>query len=367
MTENTTILKFSKAMSDFAFNNNTSLISLEKGSRLHRVVSEYGYEYNWRPSPDGLYIDLFCRKAENNNYHQEFLEIKQQCHSAATSCYDIQKLRIQTGNRLVSNFKTKLGIDTTIPEENQYVDNKIALKLLADLRSEYELLSDATLTKKAKKAVLGKNLYINTDIEETLVESYIRLHDTELAIMKTMANVVAKSRIYQSFLSKVKGCGPVTSCIILAYLDPYKARYPASFHKYAGLDVAEDGKARSLRNEHLVLTEYVNRDGELDTKLSVTYRPFLKSKLLDGLGKSFIKTKSPYAQVYYDYKNRLENHLNHKDKLPIVRHKMAVRYMVKRFLIDLHKEWRAVEGLEVTKEYAEAKLGYDISHHKKLY
>lgn len=35
---------------------------------------------------------------------------------------------------------------------------------------------------------------------------------------------------------------------------------------------------------------------------------------------------------------------------------MALRYMVKRFLVDLYKAWRALEGLPVIQEYSEAVL-----------
>jgi hypothetical protein len=41
---------------------------------------------------------------------------------------------------------------------------------------------------------------------------------------------------------------------------------------------------------------------------------------------------------------------------------MAVRYAVKRFLVDLHYKWRALEGLPVSEEYSVAKLG--IIHKK---
>jgi hypothetical protein len=36
---------------------------------------------------------------------------------------------------------------------------------------------------------------------------------------------------------------------------------------------------------------------------------------------------------------------------------MAIRYMVKRFLADLYKNWRAIEGLVVAPEYSEGVLG----------
>ena len=40
---------------------------------------------------------------------------------------------------------------------------------------------------------------------------------------------------------------------------------------------------------------------------------------------------------------------------------MALRYMVKRFLVDLYKEWRSIEGLTIVEEYAVRKLG--LVHH----
>lgn len=37
---------------------------------------------------------------------------------------------------------------------------------------------------------------------------------------------------------------------------------------------------------------------------------------------------------------------------------MAMRYMVKRFLVDLYVAWRTIEGLTVEPEYNEGKLGH---------
>jgi hypothetical protein len=36
---------------------------------------------------------------------------------------------------------------------------------------------------------------------------------------------------------------------------------------------------------------------------------------------------------------------------------MALRYMIKIFLIDLYNNWRRLEGLPVAPPYSEAKLG----------
>lgn len=41
----------------------------------------------------------------------------------------------------------------------------------------------------------------------------------------------------------------------------------------------------------------------------------------------------------------------------VVQKNMAIRYMIKMFLKDLWVAWRTLEGLPVTPDYAEAKLG----------
>ena len=64
-----------------------------------------------------------------------------------------------------------------------------------------------------------------------------------------------------------------------------------------------------------------------------------------------------YRQVYDDYKHRIEHMDAHKEKSKGHRHNMAVRYMIKIFLIDLYNEWRRIEGLPVAPTYSEAKLG----------
>jgi len=133
----------------------------------------------------------------------------------------------------------------------------------------------------------------------------------------------------------------------------------SSLWKYAGLDVAQDGKGRSKRKEHLIEVEYENAKGEQATKMSITYNPWLKTKLLGVLGASFLRAgDNKYSQIYRDYKHRLENHKNHKEKTPGHRHRMAIRYMVKQFLADLYVEWRTMEGLPVSDPYHEAVLGH---------
>jgi len=94
--------------------------------------------------------------------------------------------------------------------------------------------------------------------------------------------------------------------------------------------------------------------------MGISFNPFLKTKLVGVLGSSFLRAgvkDNPYRAIYDNYKNRLENSPAHTEKSKGHRHNMAIRYMVKMFIIDLYKVWRTVEGLEVYPPYHEAKLG----------
>ena len=52
------------------------------------------------------------------------------------SAYDAQKLRMMVGNRLVANFKARLGLDLTKAEADQAEEEKEAMKMLNQLRAE---------------------------------------------------------------------------------------------------------------------------------------------------------------------------------------------------------------------------------------
>ncbi len=164
--------------------------------------------------------------------------------------------------------------------------------------------------------------------------------------------------------------------VIISEIDISKAKYPSSLWAYAGLDVGSDGQGRSRRKEHLVDRTYINKAGNEATRVGITFNPFLKTKLMGVLASSFLRVKdSPYADIYRAYKHRLENHPkygiandaarvaevkekdDHKYAPKGHRHNMALRYMVKRFLVDLYNNWRRLEGLPVAPEYSEGKLG----------
>ena len=270
--------------------------------------------------------------------------------------YDIQKNRIQTGNRLVGNFKAKLG---QAPSEKEDTIDKEGQQVLLNLRRSHKLLTEGVAVFPRQATFKGDEV-ISSYTELCLVDNYFELEAQEKSHFRRLGHILKEYPVYNSFLHGVTGVGPAMAGVMISEIDITKAEYPSSLHKYAGLDVAPDGQGRSRKKEHLVDTEYTDKDGEVQTKKGITFNPFLKTKLVGVLGSSFIK-QSPdrcvYRKIYDDYKHRLENMDAHKEKSKGHRHNMAVRYMVKMFLIDLYNAWRPLEGLPVAPTYSEAKLG----------
>ncbi len=255
------------------------------------------------------------------------------------------------GNRITINFKAKLGQGSGEKESELKNESKV---ILNDLRRRYKRITDGIIV--TKRNFTGDEV-IDSYTEFCLVSQYIDLLSSEECHFRKLGNVLKDYKIFTGFLNDVKGIGPAMAGVIISEIDITKAKYPSSLWAYAGLDVARDGVGRSKRKEHLIDVEYEDKDGEMKMKKSITFNPFLKTKLLGVLGPSFLKQgPEGYADVYYDYKHRLECSPKHQDKSKGHRHNMAIRYMVKMFLIDLHSVWRMIEGLPAAEPYSEAKL-----------
>jgi hypothetical protein len=293
--------------------------------------------------------------------------------------YDLQQLRMQSGLRLCANFRAKLGVPEGEEEETEEAEAKkeSAIKLI---KAEYRRLTDGITSEKGRvmmaKLDFTGSAIISSQAEYALVGSYVALESQEARQFRDLTGTLEEIPIYSQYLVGVTGIGPAMAGVIIAYLDPAKARHVSSFWKYAGLDVS-NGTGRSRREEHLVQREYLDRNGETKTRLGVTYNPFLKTKLMGVLGPSFLRSGSEWRKAYDDYKHRLETDPA-REKLTVAAwkkrfragdenirktwtpgriHTAATRYMVKAFLQDLWVKWRTLEGLEVTVPYSEAKLG----------
>src|SRR3990172_591026 len=268
--------------------------------------------------------------------------------------YDLQKLRIMMGNRIVGNFKSKLGQDPGESEEDGISAEGKAI--LVDLRRRYKKLTDGVT--KVKLTEFTGDEVISTYTELCLLDSYFEIEKDEANHFKRLESLLGEYPIYTQFLKPTKGVGPAMSGVIISEIDIAKARHPSSLWKYAGLDVAGDGRGRSRRAEHLVKARYVTRDGEEAERNSITFNPFLKTKLIGVLAPSFLRANNEkYRAVYDGYKNRLQHRPDWSEEKKGHINNAALRYTIKMFLIDLYAAWRTLEGLPVSKPYHEAKLG----------
>lgn len=292
-------------------------------------------------------------------------------------CYDLQKLRIQSGLRLYANFRAKLGITATSTEE----DDAEAEKVLEVIKKSYDKMCEGVAKSRtipAERGFVGDPV-ISTYTELILIDQYFELYRDEQRQFRHLEKFLTGIPIWDTYLSGVVGVGPAMGGVLITEFDIEKAKYPSSLWRYAGLDVSnEDGLGRSRREPHLIEHKYIDKNGEEKTRVGLSYNPFLKTKLTGVLAGSFLRTGSPWKAVYDGYKHRLETDptrekvtLNEfkkrykQDKTTMATtwrpgriNDAAKRYMLKMFLLDLYKAWRTLEGLPLSPPYHEWKFGH---------
>lgn len=304
--------------------------------------------------------------------------------------YDLQQLRIAAGLRLCANFRAKLKDNVPDASDNypegsgpdplsEHELSEDAEKIIDRLRDSYRRLTDGIArnrTLPAAEGFVGDEL-ISTYTEIVLANQYFALEEQERRQFRQLEANLEPIPIYAEYLADVRGVGPAMAAVLISYFDPHKAPYASSFWKYAGLDVGPDGAGRSRRKEHLIERDYVDRNGKNAVRQSVTFEPWLKTKLMGVLGPSFLRTNSPWRTAFDNYKHRIisdprrqkvtlaEWKKRHAAGDPNMRELWApgrikdasLRFMVKIFLAEFWVTWRTLEGLEVAEAYPITKLG----------
>lgn len=343
----------------------------------------------------------------NKDLEESYLAI------SVRSLYEMQKLRIQAGNRIVAAFRHKLGI---MPSQSEEQSEEEVQKLLGQLRAEYHRITDGVtrITKKFK----SDSALITNNSEILLLKSYDEQLNAEETHKKLISIELENYPIYTRYLKHINGIGPLMASVIITSFDIHKANKPSSFHAYAGIDavywfelkerhspdapnivrrrhpegyktegpsfiqdqnstfslfdlngnllgkyglppVDAEGfrKGRSTKKCHLVEKTYVNRKGEVTNTVGLTYDPILRSKLLGVLTTMFAFRGGYYKDVMTAYKLNVASKPEHATKTKAHIHNMAKRYVIKEFLSDLWTAWRILEKLPVRPTYEEEKLG----------
>lgn len=341
---------------------------------------------------------------------ENFDNQKQQIRCLISNVYDLQKLRISAGNRLVTSFYIKLGIK---PSEKLDSADKDERKMIDRLKADYKRITDGVVTSgcTVKKAIKELNNsdskldIIKDEVDYKLMNAYMLLLSSEEDSTKVLESFVKAHPMWHAFFNGVKGCGTLMSAVCLAYLDPYKARHVSCFFRYCGLDTVQDmdkegrklfktqdGTNRKvfikdintetgdciyedetgkdyvgdvLVSEHgrrmsdTEMFDYIDKNGNTAQKRGLTYNPIVKTKLMGVLTGCLLKAKDPtYSGIYYDYRARLDNGVKTKDYTDGHKNMMAQRYMIKQFLRNLWTTWRVLEGLPVDNPYEVEKLGH---------
>lgn len=388
----------------------------------------------------------------------------------------LQRLRIATGNRIAAinrlrNQGVEDHIGTQTPADQEKLEKEYAVALDA-VKSEYKRITDEVIENNYKKGKAGNlptpkkfqpsNL-INSYSELLLVDQYLRLVDNEEINIGQLEYALDEYPIYTYYLQKIAGVGPKIAGVIISEIDIYQTKYVRNLWAYAGLDTViygeytdnkgvvntvtmseinayyrdRDGslpmevngypvefktKGRDRSRVSQVVRHYVNASGEDAVRNSITFNPYLKTKLIGVLGGSFLKQTAtyvdgekmstaaregiaktlgwtatpsasaavkkaqviaflrangysvetkigPFAKIYYDYRARIESSTkpSHQGLTAAHVHNMAVRYMVKAFLRELYVVWRHIEDLPIYKDYASAKLGYTHDANLEIY
>jgi len=173
------------------------------------------------------------------------------------------------------------------------------------------------------------------------------LEKTEL---KAINKLIQAHPLYP-WLKAQKGCGPTMSGVILSEIDITRCGTISALWAYCGLSVGHDGTAPKRRKG------CTKKDGTP----GLAYNSMLRSKLVGVLADCMIKCNSPWREHYDNRKTRTRS----KDwgKSDGHRNNDAKRVMIKRFLQEMWKEWRTLEGLPVPPPYSETYLGLHHGDH----
>ena len=177
---------------------------------------------------------------------------KEQIRCLISGIYDLQKLRISAGNRLVQSFyiqkgNTPVTSDKGSEEERKDAEKKVK-KTISIIKNEYKRLTDGVANGLSIKKQLNSQKpddkdamqFIQNDMDYKLVKGYMLLLESEEESIKVLDKHVKAHPLYDAFFKDIKGCGSLMWGVCLAYLDPYKARHMSSFYKYCGLDTVQD-------------------------------------------------------------------------------------------------------------------------------
>lgn len=276
-------------------------------------------------------------KDDNQNNQEEPLSPGEQrrveMRQSVRHFYDLQKLRIQAGNRT--------GTETV------------------------------TLSEEHKKSITIQSFLIDELEKQALVN---------------IKRLLKEWKIYEEWIKQQKGIGPTLSGVLLAEIDISRCETPSALWAYCGLAVKDGKAARRTKGEKCGFNPWLKSKvlkvlGECMIKSKSNYRKHYddyktrkENQLVDecmacdGSGKVSKAEEDDGDKKGKKVKKTCANCGGTGGPAPwgcskMHRHNAAMRKMIKMFLLDLYKVWREMEGLEVVPPYSEAVLGRHHGDH----
>jgi len=213
-------------------------------------------------------------------------------------------------------------------------DLRTAVNFFYDIQGLRIRTSNRMHLKKDGDETQGDHPVLEGTEREMYDKMLIGLEKNEKEVFGLIKAIVHEHPLWSEFLVDIKGVGELMAAVIISEFNIHIATTVSKMWKFAGLYPG----AKLTKGE------------------KAPYNKWLRTKLCGVLGASFLKSKSPYSEFYYNYKNRWVS--AEKGKSDMHRHKAATRYMVKMFLIDLYVFWRTLEGLPVRPPYQQEYLGH---------
>ncbi len=302
--------------------------------------------------------------------------------------YDLQKLRIAAGNRTADPDAFTIVEDKKNPGKTKKVKKGVTkaqmdealTAVLHSIRGDIEAEQGAVGESKAPPTLdEADRLYLQRQNRV--------LMSLEADTLKRVSELLTKIPI-AAWLGEQKGIGVTMAGVLISEINIHRCETPSALWAYAGLHTdAETGAAVRRRRGQVA-----------------NWNSFLKTKSVKVMAECMIKANSPWRSFYDSYKMRKMNQRVETCMLCLGSGKIAVsadgeetsiadapkgvalkgkscsncsgtggpapwgrsqahrdqaakRYMVKMFLLEFWKKWRAAEGLTLVPSYAEAMLG----------
>ena len=285
--------------------------------------------------------------------------------------YDIQKIRVETFNRIVCWVKenkdelmkilSHIGSETHRRDTSQFKDEaqyksashneyethfNVAFKLLENkkysefvkrfvLSQEFDETQDGGASQKKYETQNSFAFSQKLKEIEDMIWFHNKLYETEKELYHRLDAWSKEHPIRLNFLNQVKGIGPIFSSGLIAWLsEPIKkANYVSQIWSYCGL-----------------APNQVRKKGQ-----KVNYNPRLKT-FMWKIGQSFIKFKCFGRELYLKFKEDCQR--KHPDWTKLHIHNYVRRKVVKLFLASLWEVWRKMNNLPATKPYPIEVLGH---------